>query len=115
MNTAFIIVPPILKSSPTRKTKVLLNASANSAENVIRNSIVIFEKNKAFGKIIKITKNKTGKLQKSVENSAVAQISKNLSSTAKKKFQSGYLATLLSKTLIYKELQQIPYVKCRQS
>lgn len=107
MNTAFIIVPPILKSSPTRKTKVLLNASANSAENVIRNSIVIFEKNKAFGKIIKITKNKTGKLQKSVENSAVAQISKNLSSTAKKKFQSGYLATLLSKTLIYKELQQI--------
>lgn len=107
MNAAFIVAPKALKKLPIRKTKVLLSASAKTIRSATNKSLVVLSKNKTFGRMIKITKDKSGALQKSVSKSTPAQMAKNLASSAKKKFESAYLASVLPKTLIYKKLQQI--------
>lgn len=107
MNAAFIVAPKALKKLPVRKAKVLLSASAKTVGSVANKSLVTLSKNKTFGKILKITKDKSGALQKSVNKSTPVQMAKNLASSAKKKFESAYLASILPKTLIYKKLQQI--------
>ena len=107
MNAAFIAAPKALKKLPIRKAKVLLSASAKSVRNVANSSLVTLSRKKTFGRMIKITKETSGTLQKSVSKSTPAQMAKNLASSAKKKFESAYLASVLPKTLIYKRLQQI--------
>ena len=106
-NAAFIVAPKALKKLPIRRAKVLLSASAKGVRNAANKSLVVLEKNETFGKMIKIVRDKTGALQKSVSNSSTAQMTKNIASSIKKKFESAYLASLLPKTLIYKELQVI--------
>ena len=46
VNAAFIVVPKVLKSVPTRKAAVLLSASATSVRNVVKESSVVLSKNK---------------------------------------------------------------------
>lgn len=107
VNVAFMILPKALKKLPIRQAKVLLSASAKTIRSTANKSLVVLSKNKTFGKMIKITKDKSGTLQKSVSKSTPVQMAKNLLSSAKKKFESAYLASLLTKTFIYRQLQQI--------
>ena len=107
INAALVTAPKVLKKLPIRKARVLLSASAKSVKNVANRSLVILSKNKTFGKMIKIVKDKSGVLKKSIVKSSPIQRAKNLVSSAKKKFESTYLKSLLPKTLIYKKLQQI--------
>lgn len=107
INAAFVAAPKVLKKLPIRKAKVLLSASAKSVKNAATSSLITLSKNKTFGKMIKIVKDKSGALQKSIVESSPMQRAKNLASSVKKKFESTYLKSLLPKTLIYKKLQQI--------
>lgn len=108
VNAAFVITPKVLKSVPARKAGALLSASAKRTKGAARKSIVTLSRNnKTFGKSISIVKDKAGKLQKALAKSNPVQAIKNLKSTAKKKFESTYLKTVLPKTLLYKELQRI--------
>ena len=102
INAAFVAIPKVLKSDPVKKsTKVILSASAKGIKSATHKSIVMLSKNKTFGKMIKIIQDKSGALQKSIVKSSPAQMAKNLATSAKKKFESAYLKSLLPKTLIY--------------
>ena len=107
VNVAFIILPKALKKLPIRKAKVLLSVSAKNIRSTANKSLVVLSKNKTFGRMIKITKDKSGALQKSVSKSTPVQMAKNLVSSTRRKFESAYLASVLPKTLIYKELKQM--------
>lgn len=85
INAAFVAAPKVLKKLPIRKARVLLSISAKSVKNVANKSLVILNKNKTFGKMIKIVKDKSGVLQKSIVESSPIQRAKNLASSAKKK------------------------------
>ena len=65
MNVAFAVAPKVLKKVPGRKANVVLSASAKSINNGIKNSAIVFNENKIFGKCISIIKDETGKLRKS--------------------------------------------------
>lgn len=106
-NAAFVVVPKALKSLPIRKAKVALSASAKTARGVAKTTTVVLKKEKTFGKMVSITKNDAGVLQKTTKRASVEQMAKNAGTTIKKKFQSGYLASILPKTRIYKELKEI--------
>lgn len=108
VNTAFAVAPKVLVSAPVRRAaKVILSSSAKAIRTGVSKSIVVLNKNKIFGKIFKITKDKYGTFQKTVSNSSAVQMSKNIISSTKKKFESAFLKSILSKTLIYKKLQAI--------
>ena len=107
VNVAFILAPKALKSIPARKAKVLLSTAAQSVSGTTRKSVISISKSKSFGKIIRVSKNQEGRLQKAIVKSNPAQVLSNISSTVKKKFESTYLKTVVTKTLIYKELQKI--------
>ncbi len=108
VNAAFVITPKVLKSAPARKARALLSSSAKSIKSTAKKSIVILSKrNKIFGKVVRISKDQTGKIQKTLEKTTPIQSLKRLNSTVNKKFESTFLKTVLPKTLIYKELQRI--------
>lgn len=108
VNAAFVITPKVLKSAPARKAGALLSSSAKSIKSTAKKSIVILSKrNKIFGKVVRISKDQTGKIQKTLEKTTPIQSLKRLNSTVNKKFESTFLKTVLPKTLIYKELQRI--------
>ena len=108
VNAAFVITPKVLKSAPARKAGALLSSSAKSIKSTAKKCIVILSKrNKIFGKVVRISKEQTGKIQKTLEKTTPIQSLKRLNSTVNKKFESTFLKTVLPKTLIYKELQRI--------
>ena len=107
MNVAFAVAPKVLKKVPGRKANVVLSASAKSIRSASHKSVVTLSKDKTFGKIVQITRNKAGVLQKSTSKSSPVQMVKNLAVYTKKKFESAYLASVLPRTLIYKRLQAI--------
>lgn len=108
VNAAFVITPKVLKSVPTRNAGVLLSSSAKSIKSTAKKSIVTLSKrNEMFGKVVRISKDQTGKIQKTLEKSVPIQSLKRLNSTVNKKFESTFLKTILPKTLLYKELQKI--------
>lgn len=108
INVAFATTPKVLKSVPARKAGVLLSSSAKNIKNTTKKTIItLSKKNKIFGKVIRITKDQTGKIQKTLEKATPVQSFKRLSSTVNRKFESTFLKTILPKTLIYKELQEI--------
>lgn len=107
VNAAFIVAPKALKNLPIRKAQVALSASAKNIKNAASTSLIILNKNMVFAKMFKVTKDKYGILQKNLNNSSIVQRAKNIASAAQKKFESLYLATLLPRTLINKELQRI--------
>lgn len=107
VNAVLIATPKVLKSMPARKAATLLSASAKSTRSIARKSSIVLSKNKVFGKTIQISKDQAGKLQKSLVKYKPIQTLKNLKSSAKKKFESTYLATKIAKTFIKKELDRI--------
>lgn len=108
INALYAITPQILKSVPARKAIVLLSSSAKSKKNTAKKTIItLSKKNKIFGKVVRISKDQTGKIQKTLEKTTPIQSLKRLNSTVNKKFESTFLKTVLPKTLIYKELQRI--------
>lgn len=108
VNAAFVITPKVLKSAPARKAGALLSSSAKSIKSTAKKSIVILSKrNKIFGKVVRISKDQTGGIKKTLEKSVPVQSLKRLNSIVNKKFESTFLKTILPKTLLYKELQKI--------
>lgn len=105
INAAFIVLPKTLKkSTPVRKASALLSSSARRIAN---RSLIVLNKNKVFGKIIGIAKDKSGKLQKSLKDVYQNMARNSMKSSLGKKFESTFLKKMLYKTLIYKQLQQI--------
>ena len=104
INVAFIAAPKLLKK-PARKLGVLLSNTAKTALKPLRTSIVKISKSKTFKKIVTVTK-KDGFLQKTVGKASKKGIRETLKKPVKK-FESKYLANLIKKSVLQKEVNKI--------
>lgn len=103
IDAAFIVVPKVAKSSAARATRVALS---KGIKTIGKKTVITLSKNKAFGKIITVVKDKSGqfskKLSKTNRNTVKSTVEKG-----KQKFQSLYLSQLIKKTKLYKNLKAI--------
>ena len=103
IDAAFIVVPKVAKSSAARTTRVALS---KGLKTIGKKTVITLSKNKTFGKIITIVKDKDGRYSKKLSDTNRNTV-KSIVEKGKQKFQSLYLSQLIKKTKLYKTLQTI--------
>ena len=103
IDAAFMVVPKVAKTSAARAARAALS---KGIKDIGRKTVVSLNKNKAFGKIITVVKDKNGTLSKQLTSGSKKSVKSSIDK-GKEKFESLLLKQLIKKTKLYKRLLEI--------